>query len=91
MSPQRLVLGDFGVQSSHPADLRDAAVDHLDRGRVREHLHGVVEELRVVPSAASATEPSAGSLFYERGKNMFAEIRVERSEIGQSFEEYNDE
>ena len=41
--------------------------------------------------AASATEPSAGSLFYERGKNMFAEIRVERSEIGQSFEEYNDE
>lgn len=49
LSPQRLVLGDFGVQSSHPADLRDAAVDHLDRGRVREHLHGVVEELRVVP------------------------------------------
>lgn len=41
--------------------------------------------------AASATEPSAGSLFYERDKNMFGEIRVERSEIGQHFEEYNDE
>ena len=41
--------------------------------------------------AASATEPSAGSLFYERDKNMFGEIRVERSEIGQSFEEYIDE
>ena len=41
--------------------------------------------------AASATEPSAGSLFYERDKNIFGEIRVERSEIGQSFEEYIDE
>ena len=40
--------------------------------------------------AASATEPSAGSLFYERDKNTFGEIRVERSEIGQYFEEYDD-
>ena len=48
LAPQRLVLGDFRVQSSHPADLRDSAVDHLDRRRVRKHLHGVVEELRVV-------------------------------------------
>jgi len=28
--------------------LRDSTVDHLDGRRVREHLHGVVEQLRVV-------------------------------------------
>jgi hypothetical protein len=40
--------------------------------------------------AASATEPSAGSLFYEIDKNTFGGMRVERSEIGQYFEEYDD-
>ena len=40
--------------------------------------------------AASATEPSAGSLFYEIDKKTFGGMRVERSEIGQYFEEYDD-
>ena len=48
MIPQRFILGYFGVQSGHPSDLRDSTVDHLDGRRVREHLHGVVEQLRVV-------------------------------------------
>jgi len=48
LTPQRFILGYFVVQSGHPSDLRDSTVDHLDGRRVREHLHGVVEQLRVV-------------------------------------------
>ena len=79
MTPQRFILGYFVVQSGHPSDLRDSTVDHLDGRRVREHLHGVVEQLRVVAKRRGFRDGSIrGVTVYYRQKASSSKERRQR-------------
>eukprot|EP00227_Mantoniella_beaufortii_P019416 CAMPEP_0197581978 /NCGR_PEP_ID=MMETSP1326-20131121/5324_1 /TAXON_ID=1155430 /ORGANISM="Genus nov. species nov., Strain RCC2288" /LENGTH=268 /DNA_ID=CAMNT_0043145969 /DNA_START=136 /DNA_END=940 /DNA_ORIENTATION=- len=63
LAEQRVLAHDLALQRQHPADHRRSAVDHLDGAGLLEGRQRGVEQAQVVAvGAASAMDPSAGSM-----------------------------